>query len=257
MASCRDIEDHLAAYVDGQAGAERSSVEAHLERCPACRARVAAERATHELLMTRQQRLRGCAPGTLRQRCAAQRALARGRSGLLARRTLVPLSVAATVILAAAVFLVFGWGSTVETYAAQLAVDHVKCRQFPPDSSSVNPELMGRSWEAANGWPLKLAPAVPLDRLELVGIRRCGSSKGRVAHIFYRWRGEPLSVYVLNDKLEGAAEAPHDHQRPASVTKFGEQAVIWSDKGRTYAVVAAARTPDLEHVAAYVRRTIE
>src|SRR5687767_15831779 len=76
MANCREIEERLAAYVDGEVAApDRSTIDAHLERCPPCRTRAAAERATHELLLARQDRLRGCAPEALRRRCAAQRTL--------------------------------------------------------------------------------------------------------------------------------------------------------------------------------------
>ena len=257
MANCREIEERLAAYVDGEVAApDRSTIDAHLERCPPCRTRAAAERATHELLLARQDRLRGCAPEALRRRCAAQRTLAAGRPAGFARRTILPLSLAATIVMATGVFLLFGWGSSVETYAAQLAVDHVKCVQFPPDSGPPDPVSFGRNWEAANGWPLRLTPIEQAERPTLVAIRRCGSTHGRVAHIFYRWRGQPVSVYVLNDKLDGSPDATHG-QAHASIVKLGERALIWSDKGRTYAVVAEERTPDLEQVAAYVQRTVE
>ena len=256
MATCQEIEEQLAAYVDGESDAAQCAViDAHLERCPECRARLVAQRTTHELLATRQARLRGSAPDNLRRRCAAQRVVASGRSRLIPQ-TIVRLSLAATIVLAAGVFMLFGWGSSVETYAAQLAVDHVKCTQFTPDSGLPDPIAFGRNWEAANGWPLRITPVEQEDRPTLVGIRRCGSTKGRVAHIFYQWRGQPVSVYVLNDRLEGSPDAAHGHGH-ASIVKLGERALIWSNKARTYAVVAEERTPDLEQVAAYVQRTIE
>jgi anti-sigma factor RsiW len=258
MADCREIEEHLAAYVDGEAGAaERRAVDVHLQRCSPCRTRVSAESAARDVLTSRQRTLRGAAPDALRTRCAAQRALAATGSRPAARRVLLPLSLAATLILATSAVFLFGIGTSVETYAAQLAVDHVKCVQFPPTSAAVNPTALGRSWEDANGWRLTLTPAADPDRLELVGIRRCGSTRGRVAHLFYRWRGEPVSVYVLNSVVDGSPHAGDGGHGHASVIKLGERALIWTGKGRTYAVVARARTPDLEQVAALVRRTIE
>jgi hypothetical protein len=160
------------------------------------------------------------------------------------------------VVLATSVFLIFGIGSTVETYAAQLALDHLKCFQFPPDMTA-DIEVIGHNWQAANGWPLKVAAASEAEHLELLGIRRCGSSQGHVAHVLYRWRGEPLSLYVLNGRVEHVAEDDHDPMAHDAVKKLGEQEIIWSNRGRTYAVVARASLADLEQVALYVRRRIE
>jgi anti-sigma factor RsiW len=257
--SCETFEAKFSAYVDGECPADqRAAVEAHLQACHRCRSRVASERTTHELLRARCRDLRGCAPAALRQRCAAQRALAAPAPGRLVRRRWVSLSLAASAALAVTVFALFGWGSSVETYAAQLALDHIKCFQFPPEAAQPDVDLLGREWLAANGWPLKVAAASAPEKLELIGLRRCGSTRGRVAHILYRWRGEPLSVFVLNaraDEADGRSElAAHDHD---AVRKLGEQEIIWSERGRTYAVVARARIDDLQRVAAYVRHRIE
>jgi anti-sigma factor RsiW len=259
MADCREIKAHLTAYVDGEPGGiDAATVDAHLQACPPCRRRAAAERAAHELLCTRREHLRGCAPSDLRGRCAAQRTAVRPTRRMFSPRRWVPVSLAASVLLATALLFVFAWGSSVETYAAQLAVDHVKCFQFPPDgSAAADVMLMGRSWQKANGWSLKIAAPPSTEQLQLIGIRRCGSTKGRVAHIFYKWRDRPLSVYVLNGEIEKAARPAPDESRYDSVARFGENAVIWTEHGRTYAVVARAPVSDLQHVAGYVRRAVE
>jgi hypothetical protein len=166
----------------------------------------------------------------------------------------VPLSLAASLVLAAGIFLLFGWGSSVETYAAQLAADHLKCFQFPPEASPApDVTLVGRTWQQRAGWPLKVAASSPSDQLQLLGVRRCGSSRGRVAHIFYKWRGQPLSVYVLNYRFDRTANAAHDHD----VNRLGEHAIVWSERERTYAVVASRHLPDLQQAAHYVRRSVE
>jgi hypothetical protein len=159
--------------------------------------------------------------------------------------------------MAAALFFMFGWGTSVETYAAQLAVDHLKCFQFPPDSPMADAAALGSTWQASYGWPLKVAATAPRENLELLGVKRCGSTRGRVAHILYKWRGHPLSVYVLNGTFEGVPGAGHDTHAHETVNRFGEDAIVWANRGRTYAVVAQQRVPDLQQVAAYVRRTIE
>lgn len=264
MPNCQDIEPTLAAYAEGAcAPDECRGVEAHLQGCPGCRARAAAERTACELLRERRQGLRGCAPEGLRRRCAAQRPMSvKVGAPAPARRPWVPLSFAASLVLAAGLLVLFGLGSSVETYAAGLAVDHMKCFQFPPDGPPADVAVMGERWRAAHGWPLRIAPSANAEGLELIGLRRCGSTKGRVAHMLYRWRGQPLSVYVLNSRVEQVEERArrttgadgHADDAHAAVRKLGAQELIWSEGGRTYALVAEASVPELQGVARYVRR---
>ena len=258
MAKCQDIEPQLTAYVDGEVGeAERSRLETHLQRCPPCRARVASEQATHDLLLSKRAELRGCAPAALRHRCAAQRAFAAGRSRVLSRRLLVPLSLAASGGLAAALLLIFGWSSSVETYAAQLADDHVSCFRVPPEGGLVNAASLAAAWQSSNGWPLTIPESSDEHGLTLLGVRRCGSTQGVVAHVLYRWWGQPLSVYVLNDTVDRIVDASHNPQAHDTVAANGEHAVMWTRNGRTYAVVARGRPADVEAVAAYIRTAAE
>jgi anti-sigma factor RsiW len=257
MANCREIEPKLAEYVEGeQPATERAAVDAHLHSCPPCRSRATGERVAHELICSRRDSLRGSAPGRLHERCAAQRATGSPPAAMLSRQPWVRFSVAASVVLASALFLVFGWGSSVETYAAQLSADHLKCFQFPPDEASApDAAMLGHTWQVSNGWGLKLSPpsAPPIEGLTLLGVRRCSSSRGRVAHLLYRWHGDPLSVYVLNHRFDRRADAGQDHD----VNRLGEHAIVWTEHDRTYAVVGDRRLPDLQRIATYVRHSIE
>lgn len=153
--------------------------------------------------------------------------------------------------------VLIGLSNSVEVYATQLAADHVKCFTFPPERTASSAEGLSRAWHQWQGWPIRIPPAAPAEQLELVGVRRCGSTRGRVAHVLYRWRGQPLSVYVLNSELPGAADGVDPDHPHGAVKKLGEQEIIWSDRGRTYAVVARASVTDLQRVAGYVRGRIE
>lgn len=257
MPNCREIEANLAAYIDGEpTTVESRTIDTHLKACPPCARRAAAERTARELVCSHRERLRGCAPGDLRQRCASLRANAGVRTAR--RRYWLPVSLAASLLLVAGVLSIFIWGSAVETYAAQLAVDHVKCFQFLPEASAAaDATLMGRTWQEANGWSLKVAASSRDEQLQLIGIRQCGSTKGRVAHIFYKWRDQPLSVYVLNGTVDRASKSAQGHDQYEPVARFGENTIIWFQRGRTYAVVSRAPLPDLQHVAGYVRRATE
>jgi anti-sigma factor RsiW len=252
---CQELEPLFASYVDEEAAPpDRATVDAHLHACPPCRDRLAGERAARDVVRARRAGLRPCASNALRTRCAAQHSAPAVRSGVLTRRAWVPLSIAAAVLLAVVTGLFFV-GNSVEVLAAQLAVDHVKCFQFAPDRGAVNPLTEGQKWETGYGWPLKVPASAEAEQLELLGVRRCLSSEGRVAHMMYRWRGQPLSVFVLNSRVRGRGDAHADVE--ASLAKMGEQTVIWSRGDRTYAVVARGPSSGLQQVARYVRRASE
>lgn len=258
MSDCREIESSLAPFVEGDEGAcDRAHIETHLEACPACRERADAERTAHELVRARRHQLRGTAPDRLRARCAA--AAANRLAPPVSTRRWLRLSLAATVVLAGGLVLLLALGGGVESYAAQLAADHVKCFTFPPAAPRADLQAIGRSWHETHGWPLRIEAGGGDDAegLELVGLRGCGSTQGRVAHLLYRWRDRPLSVYVLNHQLRGMSDFERGRRGYAHLRRLGEQEIIWSDRGRTYAVVARASAADLQRVATHVRWRIE
>jgi len=254
MAECRDVEPLFAPYVDDEVSAgDRAAVDAHLGSCPPCRDRVTVERAVREALVTRRESFRVCASAELRRRCQAGLPATSGpRAGVFALRSWVPLSMAATLVLAVAGVFLYGLKGGSEALAAQLAVDHVKCFEFAPRPTVIpNASTLGREWAAARGWTLKVPDSAPVQQLELLGVRRCISTEGLTAHLMYTWRGQPLSVYVLNSEHPRVGAIPH------AVERFGQEAIMWSKGGRTYAVVTRGRPSDIEPVAQYVRTTAE
>src|SRR5512145_1033262 len=107
MSQCGDLEPLLAPYVDGEASSDdRAVVDSHLHKCPPCRDRVTGERTAREVIAARREELKACAPEQLRRRCAAHLATppttvaAPVPQGWLTRRTVLPLSMAATILLA-------------------------------------------------------------------------------------------------------------------------------------------------------------
>lgn len=265
MVNCRDVELWLAPYVDGEApSGTRAAVEAHLAECSPCRERVEKERATRAVLTARRSGLRACAPAALRARCAAQRAasadlanaspvahgtsdVARGTSHVarerhVARNTWhvtrwLPVSVAATLLLAVGGLFLYSALNQVEALAAQLAVDHVKCAKFP--SEREDPAVAARQWAAANGWTVQVPASAPERQLEFISLRRCLVTEGRTAHLMYRWRGEPLSVFVVPEALR---DGPGQH----TIAKLGHEATMWSANDRTYVVLARGQPSDQE-----------
>lgn len=258
MSDCRNLEPMFTPYVDGEAEPQlRAEIERHVGECPPCRDRVAAERAAREVLLAKRDSLRCTANDHLRRRCAAQRALAAPPkpviipplSRRIVPRVFVPVSLAASLVLIVGTISFFGLGRGVELFAAQLAVDHVKCHWLVDEEARPDPLLLSSAWKQERGWAITVPPSTPQHDLHLVGMRRCGSTEGENAHIMYRWHGMPLSVYVMPQPVEDVTADEH------FVSKVGQEAIIWKDDGRTYAVVANASRRELEPIVNYVKLT--
>jgi anti-sigma factor RsiW len=259
--ACRDLEPGLAPYVDGESAPdERASIDAHLDRCRPCRDRVAEERAVRDALRARREELRVGASDVLRARCAAhaRREAAAPRATAAARvRRLVPLSLAATLLLA--VGGVFLFGINHEAIAAQLALDHMKCFDVIGDEGTTDAKAAEATWTARRGWSIGVPPSSPQHGLELVGVRRCFSTDGAAAHCMYRWREQDLSVYIVPHAFDGVGTAEQ------IVEKFGHRAIMWTSADRTYLVVTRrsragsgphGEVEGFDAVTAYIRRSV-
>jgi anti-sigma factor RsiW len=252
MSKCRELEALFAPYADGEVGsADRASVEAHLDRCPPCRDRVAIQRSVRTVMVARRSALRSGASEQLRARCAEQARGSVPRPSIVVRmasRRWVPLSLAATLLLAVAAVFFFGLNNNVEALAAQLTLDHVTCFQYAPERlNHTDAATAAHEWATKQGWTIAIPASSSSSDLELLGIRRCTTSSGRVAHVLYKWHGQPLSVFVVPHSFR----ALHDQQE--FVEKFGHEAVVWSGGDRTYVVLARAQPAELTPVVQYVR----
>jgi anti-sigma factor RsiW len=251
MSNCRELDAQFAPYADGDvAPGDRAAVEAHLDRCPPCRDRVAIQRSVRDVVVARRSALRPGASDQLRARCAehARAAVPAPSMVRTASRRWVPLSLAATLLLAVGGAFLFGLNDNVEALAAQLTLDHVTCFQFAPERlTHTDAAAAAHDWAAKQGWAIEIPPSSSSSDLELLGIRRCTMSSGRVAHVLYKWHGQPLSVFVVPHSFR----ALHDQQE--FVEKFGHEAVVWSSADRTYVLLARAQPSELTPVVRYVR----
>jgi hypothetical protein len=261
---CDDLDERLAPYVDGESTpATRRSVETHLALCPPCRERAESEGAAREVVQQHRTALRGAAPESLRARCSAlanqqspipvanpqsairESAIGNRKSPIV--RRWVPLSLAATILLAVGGVFLFGLNDRVQALAASLAIDHIKCFKTTNRSSMSDSAAAAVHWQQDQGWPITVPQTEPSEQLRLVDVRRCFSSDGRAAHMMYSWRGAPLSVYVLQGDI-GSDRV---------VDKMGREAVIWCANRRTYAVVADGHPQDLSHIVAYMKTRVQ
>jgi anti-sigma factor RsiW len=254
MHSCQSIDPLVTAYVDGEIdAAERIRVEEHLGRCASCHSRVAAERAARGLIHTRRPDLcEDTAPPALREACARAAGAASAlrpparlrRFGEAGARRWAPLALAASLVLLVGGAFIYQLTSRSTTVlAAELAADHVKCfalnRLVATHQDAATVE---RSMADGFGWPVQLPEKPERMGLELVGARPCLYGEGRVAHIMYRYKGRPVSLFMLPDSV-----------RDESVVKaLGHHCAIWSEGGRTFVLVAREPRNDVSRLASLV-----
>jgi anti-sigma factor RsiW len=259
--NCRDIDEHLAPYVDGEEPpATRHAIDAHLSSCPPCREHAEAETSARDLVHSRRDALCTHASESLRSRCEAlsqsaiqspidtsdrQSAIRQPAvfSHQSAIRRWVPLSLAATLVLAVAGVFLFGLNDRVEALAGSLAVDHVKCFKVEGTDKQPSAAHAEEAWQKDQGWPIVVPDTAPSEELKLVDVRRCFTTDGRSAHMMYTWRGAPLSLYVL----------PENVGRDRVVDKMGHEAIIWCANSRTYAVVTEGHPQDITRIVDYMK----
>ncbi len=252
MSNCRELEPLVTAYLDGESTpVDRARVAQHLEHCPPCREHARAESAAREVLRERARHLvSACAPAALHARCAAARQS--NGSGAPTSRTwssrLAPFAVAASLVLAVALAVVFVSGRSATVMAAQLTLDHLKCFQLAGGgSANADPSLLEASLSERYGWQMKLPASSAEHDLTLVTARRCLYGEGSVAHALYRHHGAPVSLYLVPDRTTAS--------RVLEV--MGHETVLWSKNGRSYVLVARRPRAELEALAAYVRDRVE
>jgi anti-sigma factor RsiW len=258
MTTCEDLEPLLTPYVDGEATAEqRATIEAHLAGCPSCREYADAGAHARELLRACRDRLVTPAPVRLHQKCAdlARQEQSAAQSGTQPaaapavtmrsedRRALSWLRWAPVSLLATAALVVIGifaYSSYRGTaLAAQLAADHIYCTGIVGNRAPADLPLSQTTWKNRVGWWVDVPTFRPNDELQFVQLRRCLHDRSVVmAHVLYRRHGRLLSLYVM----------PENEPTHREELVRGQRTIVWSQGGRTYAVVGADSSAELHEL---------
>lgn len=272
MLNCQSLEPFVTPYVDGElSDADRGAIDAHLLACASCHSRVTAERAVHTLIRTRQRDLHAeCASAALRATCARIVATFAPADGARAaadtpreaadtpraaadirthraswRARVTPYALAASlVVVVGGAFVYQATDQSARIMAAQLTADHLKCFAL---NSALGTRQAASTVESSMlssfGWSMHLPPEAGRVGLELVGARPCLYGEGRVAHIMYRHRGRPVSLFML----------PKSARTQELVEVLGHEAAIWCVGNRTFVLIAREPRPDVEQLASFVR----
>lgn len=242
--SCEAIEPLLAPYAEPDADAlttaDRDRVDGHLAACPVCRARAEACRAACAALRARATELIGPAPDHLARRCRAVASAAAAP-----RRAMRWAGWSAGAAAMAAMLLVFLMPA--RAVATQLAVDHMKCAKFAANAVMTGtPADLERAWFARRGHQLGIPGANIPDGLQLVGLRRCVSTEGNMAHVMYARQGLPVSLFIF-DSQGGPAPS-------SELETIGHKAIRWTAGPNTYVLVG--RGQELSGTASWMQREL-
>jgi anti-sigma factor RsiW len=247
--TCREVEDKLAGWVDGEP-VDATAIAAHLETCEACRASAHAQRVARTVLRARATDLAPMAPPGLRTRILANASDAKAtadRRDLAWTGRLSAFAAAAMFVLTAgAVLLPMTTIRSTAVLAAQLALDHLKCFTIEGDADGqpISKPQAEATLRQEYGLDVVVPPSRPGDRLELMAVRRCLYGDGRAAHLMYRLNGEPVSLFVI----------PGLSRPDADLSLFGHDQVVWAEGDRTYMLIARGGLRDeLARVAPYLR----
>jgi anti-sigma factor RsiW len=245
---CEAIEPLLAPYGEPDCqgvltDADRARICAHLAACPACRAEAEASASACSAVRAHAARLAGAAPPLLARRCrtAAARAAAPRRAARFAGWT---------ALAAAAAAVLFIMINPAQAIATQLAVDHMKCAKFGVASAMTgSPAQLERAWLERRDQSVTIPPGNAGSGLALVGLRRCFSTDGGVAHVMYEQEGQPVSLFILS--RDGAA----GRAAPRQLEAAGHKAILWTTGPATYMLVG--QSAGLAATAAWMQQQLE
>jgi anti-sigma factor RsiW len=272
MSKCTSIDPLVTPYVDGELPAdERALVDHHLNRCPPCHSRVAAETAVRDLMRARKPGLTAPrASASLRAQCS-ELVNQRGDASAAALRPGVPRSSAARAIgawwaapwrsrvaplaLTASLALLVGGAFlylltpySTRVLAAELCADHMAC--FAANNllgTDEAPAAVESAMQSAFGWQLRLPEQFDAAGLELVGGRRCLYGGGKVAHLMYRHQGRPVSIFML----------PKSVRREELVEILGHEVAIWASGDRTFVLITRGFREDAARMASLVKGALQ
>jgi anti-sigma factor (TIGR02949 family) len=244
MTDCRQIESLLPPYVDGEAGREASErIETHLSRCSNCRDRVAAERTARAVLRAKADCFAIPAPPGLRTRLTVMlRSQSTRGLGWRGRLTAFAAAAAVVLMLASALELVSPRANVL--FAAQLAIDHLRCFIVERGSTDrVEADDVRRHYGQRYGWTVDVPGSNAEAGITLVAARRCPFWIGNHAHMLYRSGDRKVSLYITRGD-----DRPHD-----ALGILGHVERIWTANGNSYAIVARDVPPaDLSRIARYL-----
>ncbi len=240
---CNQLEQFTPAFLDGEFDAvERTHLEAHLEGCPGCRAKVSQDRTVHDALRQKlQSAARSQAPASLRKNLLT--AMDREpRVAFPSVRAVARVAAAAVVVCGATAFYWYQVTEARKRYLDDAALRHARGLPF---------EISDGSPETAEAWfQGKLDHRVTLPRLPnvtLTGARLSNVQDRPAAHVTYQ-AAHPngqrrIGLFVFDDR---ANRVSADSRREVRVdSSHGYNVAVWREGEIVYELVSDLEESDI------------
>jgi len=195
--SCRETRKYLGAYVDGELAAEQMlAVEAHVDDCETCAARVELERALkRELAALGDVR----APERLRRR--VERISSRRRARRILAVAAVPAAAAAALVLALGV----GAGDAGRADPLAAVVEDVvqrHSRDLPMEVRGPDPATAATWFCGKVDFPVR-APRLAIENASFEGARLSNVQSHQAAHMLYTVDGHRVTLMIFSaDRID-------------------------------------------------------
>jgi anti-sigma factor RsiW len=242
---CGDLARSVDAYLDGEFDArERAEADAHLERCPACRALLESQgRARAALRASLREAMgppatAGRAPAALRARIEAS--LARERRPIW-RRLLSPLPLGAVAACAAGALLVLGAHGVDDALVVEAVRSHHRGLPLEVMAASVG-EASIPAWFAGK---LDFHPSPPAfhgDGVHVLGARLSNLRELPAAYIRYALPRGQAGLFIVDDPRRtfdpGGREVQVGPQVLRVVNARGYNVAVWRENEIVYSLVS-------------------
>lgn len=272
--NCRTFRKFAGAFADGELDT-RTNAEAleHLNMCPQCAQRVAEVQQLKSTLggIFQKEGVPAGLADRVRGALLAEAGEARPKKPVpLRHRLLVPLSMAAAVLAAVAVWQFWGveepppGSATViqARFAAETREQHRRCSQLGlrHHDESLGADLDGIAAKLSKRLRLAvIAPDLEAYGYQLVGADACGILGRTGGHALYRnAEGQWLSVFSVGvADCAGASLGPSPgcgQKEPLRERQDGLSVIAWSEACAAYVLCGQASLADLAKIMAGVRR---
>jgi len=244
VVNCREFEERVSAYVDGELEAQAAETEAHAVSCARCARLAALEKQMKQRLAAAYTPVEP--PAGLRRR-VLQALPAAGPVRPLAspwiRRTWIPATAAALVLIAVLVALP---GAGARDFDWALIEHHQALAETPGGIKPCTCPLRSKKFFQGKINAEISVPSFPDKKISLKGVALCRVSGCRVACIVFEEGKSRISFFITERahiSLEKLPEVVFKQRFFRVSTYEGFRTVIWNHRGQNYSVVAKESMP--------------
>jgi anti-sigma factor RsiW len=222
----------------------------HIRHCAKCSEFFREEETLKNLIRERTPREK--APPSLRENVLAEIAKWHGqkssnrynifRSGIIDRAILPALILVFIILLTGLIFYFVSFEQEHKSLASLLAEDHITNIPEAAQILSSEPRYIEDWFMGKVDFVVKVPE---LRGAKLIGGRLCRVENNRIALLFYKKDGKPISLFVMDDSMADIGKVEIQGKNLYHQSEKGCNLIFWWEKGVVYALVSDIRREEL------------